>query len=50
MWYLAAFLAHNTYAHISCLDHGHIIGTIPNAKHLAAQPSLLPFHVPLKPL
>ena len=48
--YLAAFFAHDTNAHISRLDHGHIISPITNAKHLATQPPLLPLHVTLKPL
>lgn len=44
--YLTAFLPHDTNADIGRLDHGYIVGTISNAKHLAAQPALLPFHIP----
>lgn len=44
---LAALLAHDANAHISGLDHGHVVGPIPNAQHLAAQAALLALQPPL---
>ena len=44
---LAALLAHDANAHISSLDHGHVIGPISNAQHLAAQATLLALQPPL---
>ncbi len=32
---LATLLAHDANAHVCCLDHGHIIGSITNRQHLA---------------
>ena len=42
MQYLAALFAHDANADISSLDHGHIIGPITNAQHLARQAAVLP--------
>ncbi len=47
---LAALLAHDANADIRSLDHGHIVGTVPNAQHLAAQAPLLALQPPLDAL
>lgn len=46
---LAALLAHDANAHIGSLDHGHVIGPIPDAQHLATQAALLALQPPLHP-
>jgi len=47
---LAALLAHDANANVCGLDHGHVIGTVPNAQHLAAQAPLLALQPPLDAL